>query len=245
MRDYIIKFWSSLFVLLFTFLLAGCDVEYLEYDDDDTYALFDRPDMAPASPEEIARALQVIELGAPLNEIPWAYSIMLDFLGVTVDPDDISYALFTVEEVGNMLSDVGVTLAPWFPHVNFVDEVLRMSITEFNKPGFDPQNPPKNAALAALALSLASGSMERPRITRPDQVNMGTLLTHGDVLLLLVSIYQSQRTVRENNALAETVDEVLEESNSGMSGVPDIIPFLRETVDTQASTRHQGELIIG
>lgn len=209
MKDYSLKFWGFLCVFLFASLLVGCDVEKLEYEDDDTYALFDRPAMSPATPEEIARALDIIAAGEPLDDIPWAYSIILNFLEVTVDPDDISNAVFTVQEMDDILDNAGLARDPASPDSSFVDEVLKVAIARFNTPGFDPQDPPKNAVLAALVLSLKSGSMERPEITSPDQVTGDTLLTHGDVLLLLVSIYQSVMTEQWENLLAEIVHDVL------------------------------------
>jgi len=117
MRNHSVKSWSFLSVALFASILVGCDTEPLEYEDDDTYALFDRPAMAP-TPEELSRALRTIAANYPMGDVPWAYSIVLDFLGVVVDPDQISSAKFTVQEIGAMLENVGVELADWFEVLN-------------------------------------------------------------------------------------------------------------------------------
>ncbi len=243
MKNYSAKFWCFLCVFMLASLLVGCDVEKLEYEDDDTYALFDRPVMSPATPEEIGRALDIIATGEPLDDIPWAYSIILDSLLVTVDPEQISYAVFTVQEVADMLSNFGVVLAPWLPHKDFVIEVLKIAMDKSNEPGFDPQNPPKNAALAALTNSLKSGSLDRPKTTDSNQITGDTLLTHGDVLLLLVSMYQSYIVGPEVNELANIIGEILRDNGIHIEEyLPDLESFIWDTTGTEVSAPHQGEL---
>ena len=107
MRDRCVSFWCLLLVVLFTSLFAGCDVEYLEYEDDDTYALFDRPGMAPTA-AQVQEAVAIIAAGAPVNDIPGAYSILMDLLDVTVDSDDISPFVLAMADPNQYISLYGL-----------------------------------------------------------------------------------------------------------------------------------------
>ena len=223
-----------------TSLLAGCDVEYLEYEDDDTYALFDRPDMAPATPAEVNWALGVIAAGGPTGNIPVAYSLILDFIGVTIAPEDISLATFTVEEVGDKLEEAGMQFAEIVP-AHKVIELLQAAIREYKKPGFAPEDP-RNATLAALVSSLASRG-----VTNAAQVNGDTELSHGDFLLLVVSIYQSHNPDPTVNTFAILINEVLEDNGIPIAekGLPDLETFMRVSTGVQTSAPHQGVITGG
>ena len=236
MKNCSVRFWSFLFVILFASLLVGCNSELLDYENGDTYALFDRPAMAPPTPAELDHALQIITFNYPMDEVSWAYSTILEFLGVTVEPDAISNATFTVQEIGDMLSDIGVELAPWLPHAGLVDDVLSTAITRYNTPGFDSQSP-ENVALAALASSL-----ENDEITDPGQINENTQLSHGDLLILLVCIHLSPTADPDENALASVANGILESNNISIAeDLPDLETFVEETTGTEVSVPHQGQ----
>lgn len=226
MRSYSVRFWSFLSVLLFASLLVGCDIDRSQHE-------VDRPAMAP-TPEQLSLALRIIAADDPIAEVPWAYSIVLDLLGVIVSPRDISAATYTVGEIGTILADAGVELAAWLPQTQFVSEVLSAAVATSNTPGFDPDTP-ENAALAALASSL-----ENRGVTDPGQVNDSTQLTHGDLLILLVCMHQSTTAEAGDNALADAVDEVLDNNNAELEDLPELEDFIEGITGISVEMPHQG-----
>ena len=193
-------------VALLIYLVVGCDVEYLGFEDSADYRAFDSGATAPANPAEVNRALEIIATGEPLNDLSWAYSIILASVQVTVDPDDISNATFTVQEVQDIMDEV----RQWrcLPQHEFVEQLLRLALKRANEPGFNPQEPPRNTTLAAVANSLKSDSLGRASIAGQDQIDDNTLLTHGDILLILVSIYHSSDPELWQNELAVAIDQI-------------------------------------
>jgi hypothetical protein len=234
MRDYTIKLWSLLCVLLFTSFLAGCDVELVEYEDEATYGVLDGPPMAAPSAAELQHALKTIKFNYPMGDVPWAYSKILSFLGVEIEPEAILDTPFTVQQVADMLDDVWTQLAPWLPSADFVDEVLGMAITKSKAAGFEPTSP-ENVALAALAYSL-----ENRGVTDPAQVNASTQLHHGDVLILVVSIHQSSAADPGANALAGVAKEVSESNGISLEGLPGFEDFVEGFTSAEVTTGHQG-----
>ena len=234
MRDYTIKLWSLLCVLLFTSFLAGCDVELVEYEDEATYSALDGPAMAAPSAAELQHALKIIEFNYPMGDVPWAYSKILSFLGVEIEPEAILDTPFTVQQVADMLDDVWKQLAPWLPAADFVDEVLGIAIAESKAAGFEPTSP-ENVALAALAYSL-----ENRGVTDPAQVNAGTQLHHGDVLILVVSIHQSSATDPSANTLADVAKEVSESNGISLEGLPGLEDFVEGFASAEVTIDHQG-----
>ena len=243
MRDYIAKFWGFLFVLLFVSLFVGCDVEYLEYEDDDTYALFDRPGMAPATTLELAEALTIIDAGGTFSRIPWAYKIIADTILVASSPpegywtvvqEDISFAPFTIAEITTILEELDEILE--YFEVSLPEDVvicmLRRAITEFNKPDFDV-TARENAAIVAVVYSL-----ENLGTTSADEVDRNTKLSHGDFLLLAISIHQSQDPPAVNR-LAALVKDCL----GGISlNFPGVEPFVEPFTEVDLLGPHQGVL---
>lgn len=238
MRNYYVRFWCLFPVFLFVSFLAGCDVENVEYEDDDTYALFDRPGMAPTN-AEIQTALGIIAAGVPVNAIPGAYATLMDFLEVTVPSGDISPATFTVAEISNLVNGTGVNFCGL--NMQFViTEILKAAIAESKKPGFDPEDPENSSLLAVVE------SLRNLGILNVAQINTNVLLSHGDLLLLITSIYQSSTPDPAINRWAVLIHAVLDDNSCTVAGIalPSLEVFILSATGITVSAPHQGAIFV-
>lgn len=224
-----VRLLGLLFTISLVFHMVSCDVDYLEYKGGHANIPFARQGMAP-SETDLQQALEIIEAGGPLygHSVSWAYSIVLEQIGLSIGPESILSTTFTVGNISGMLNRAGLRLGPeGLPAVQFVMEILERVIAEFS--GLPV--PPEDSALATLALSLASRG-----ITDPDQISASTVLTYGDVLILLTSIYQSPDEGQQgNNTLAGIIDDILDENGIDITGdLPDypdgLITFIEDAM---------------
>ena len=239
MRNYCMRFWYLFLVFLFASLLAGCDVENVEYEDDDTYALFDRPGMAPSN-SEVQEALDIIAAGGPIGSIPGAYATLMAFLEVTLD--EVSLTTFTVEEISDILGGAGVDFCRL--NIEFiVIKILKAAIEESQKPDFDSEAPENSSLLGVVE------SLDNLGISDADQIDGDTILTCGDYLLLVTSIHQSlseglsESTGALINRWAVIVDDILSDNYcaSGMI-LPSLEELISSTTCSALSMPHQGEI---
>ncbi len=231
MRNYSVRFWGFLCALLVAFLFIGCDTERLEYEDEDSYALLDGQYAAAPSAADVQRALHIIDHNYPMGAVSWAYSVIAEVIGVIVDPDDIDPGTLTVSEIAVNLEAAGMQ----FGEANAEDVVigiLQAVVTAYQTPDFDATGP-ANTALAALGSSL-----ENRGVTSPEQIGAGTELTHGDVLLLVISTAQPATPGGDN--LGDVVDDVLEDNDISTGDLPDLEDFVEDVTNTEVTIPHQG-----
>lgn len=219
MKNHSIAFWSFLSVALFTSLLVGCDVELLEYEDDNTYALLDRPAMAPNALDLIS-ALDTIESG--VGDVAGAFVTILGYFGVVLAESDISAApSITISDVAGSFSIHGVPIS-----ADTMTGILKQALgTDFDR------TQPKNAALAALVYSLRNRG-----ITTADQVNKDTQVSTAEFVLLVMSVHQSTGP-EDVNELADLISIPLD--------IPqDLESFIESITGIDISVPHQGEALL-